>query len=101
VLASVRLLRVPPAIRRRTVGSPLARRFPKGEGHAIDLERIAINHTGRLREGGRGSEHKGSSQGGQFNRTWLTCDCGDNAATAFVVQHVGSVVWHIIRCNHS
>ena len=29
---------------------------PKPIGHAIDLERIAVNHTGRLSEGRRGSE---------------------------------------------
>ena len=53
---------------------------PKAIGRAIDLERIAVNHTGRLSEGGRGSEREGSSQGGQFHRFWLARDCGDNAA---------------------
>ena len=33
---------------------------PKAIGHAIDLERIAVNHTGRLSEGGTGSEREGS-----------------------------------------
>ena len=37
---------------------------PKAIGHAIDLERVAVNHTGGLSEGGRGSERKGSGQGG-------------------------------------
>ena len=53
---------------------------PKAIGHAIDLERIAVNHTGRLSEGGRGSEREGSSQGGQFHRFWLARDWGNNAA---------------------
>jgi hypothetical protein len=44
---------------------------PKAIGHAIDLERIAVNHTGRLSEGGRGSEREDSGQGGQFHRSWL------------------------------
>ena len=50
-------------------------------GHAIDLEGIAVNHTGRLSEGGSGSEREGSDQGGQFHRVWLMRDYGDNAAS--------------------
>ena len=54
-----------------SVGARLARLgrvdSPKAIGHAIDLERIAVNHTGRLSEGGRGSERDGCSQGGQFH----------------------------------
>ena len=50
---------------RPSVGARLARLgrvdSPKAIGHAIDLERIAVNHTGRLREGGRGSEREGLS----------------------------------------
>ena len=53
---------------------------PKAIGHAIDLERIAVNHTGRLSEGGRGSKREGNSQGGQFHRSWLARDWGNNAA---------------------
>ena len=68
-----------------SIGARLARLgrvdSPKPIGHAIDLERIAINHTGRLSEGGRGSEREGSSQGGQFHRSWLARDWGNNAAT--------------------
>jgi hypothetical protein len=55
---------------------------PKAIGHPINLERITVNHTGRLSEGGRGSEREGSSgQGGQFHRGWLARDWGNNAAT--------------------
>ena len=46
---------------RLSVGARLARLgrvdSPKAIGHAIDLEGIAVNHTGRLSEGGRGTEH--------------------------------------------
>jgi hypothetical protein len=49
----------------------------KATGHVIDLQRIAVNHTGRLSEGGRDSEREGSSQGGQFHRSWLARDWGD------------------------
>ena len=54
---------------------------PKAIGHAIDLERIAVNHAGRLSEGWRGGEREGSGQGEQLHRLWLACDCGDNAVT--------------------
>ena len=51
-----------------SIGARLARLGrvdpPKAIGHAIDPKRIAVNHTGRLSEDGRGSERKGSSQGG-------------------------------------
>ena len=51
-----------------SIGARLGRLWrvdsPKAIGHAIDLERIAVNHTGRLSEGGRGSEREGSGQGG-------------------------------------
>ena len=50
---------------RPSIGARLARLgrvdSPKAIGHAIDLERIAVNHTGRLSEGGRGSEREGLS----------------------------------------
>ena len=50
---------------RPSVGARLAElgrvNSPKAIGHAIDLERIAVNHTGRLSEGGRGSEREGLS----------------------------------------
>jgi hypothetical protein len=51
-----------------SIGARLARLgrvdSPKTISHAIDLERVAVNHTGGLSEGGRGSERKCSSQGG-------------------------------------
>ena len=51
-----------------SIGARLARLgrvdSPKAIGHAIDPERVAVNHTGGLSEGGRGSERKCSSQGG-------------------------------------
>jgi hypothetical protein len=53
---------------------------PKAIRHAIDLERIAINHAGRLSEGGRGSEREGSGQSEQFHQSWLAEDWGNNAA---------------------
>ena len=53
---------------------------PKVIGHAIDLERIAVNHAGRLSEGGRGNEREGRGQDRQFHRLWLARDCGDTAA---------------------
>jgi hypothetical protein len=70
--------------RRPSIGARLARLgrvdSPKAMGHAIDLERITIDHAGRLSEGGRGSEREGSDQGGQFHWVWLMRDYGDNAA---------------------
>jgi hypothetical protein len=54
--------------RRPSIGARLTRSgrvdSPKAIGHAIDPKRIAVNHTGRLSEDGKGSERKGSSQGG-------------------------------------
>jgi hypothetical protein len=51
-----------------SIGTRLARLgrvdSPKAIGHATDAERVAVNHTGGLSEGGRGSERKCSSQGG-------------------------------------
>jgi hypothetical protein len=47
---------------------------PKPIGHAIDLERIAVDHAGRLSEGGKGSERESSGQGRQFYRSWLAQD---------------------------
>jgi hypothetical protein len=42
--------------RRPSIGARLARSgrvdSPKAIGHAIDLERVAVNHMGRLSEGG-------------------------------------------------
>ena len=71
--------------RRPSIGARLARLgrvdSPKVIGHAIDLERIAVNYTGGLSEGGRGCEREGSSQGEQFHRLWLAGDWGNNAAT--------------------
>jgi hypothetical protein len=62
----------------------------KAIGQAIDLERIAINHTGRLSEGGRDCEREGGSQGEQFHR--LACNCGDRfRCPAFR----GAVSWHL------
>ena len=59
-----------------SVGARLGRLWrvdsPKAIGHAIDLERIAVNHAGRLSEGGRGSEREGSSQGGQGEKAVFT-----------------------------
>ena len=62
-------------------------------GPAIDLERIAVNHTGRLSDGGRGSEREGSSQGKELHRLWLTCDCGDSGAVSVVDRlHVDACI---------
>jgi hypothetical protein len=61
---------------------------PKAIGHAIDLERVAVNHAGRLSEGGRGNEREGSSQGGQFHRCWLARDWGNKAATDSAIRLV-------------
>ena len=53
---------------RPSIGARLARfgrvDSPRAIGHAIDLKRVAVNHTGGLSEGGRGGERKCSSQGG-------------------------------------
>jgi hypothetical protein len=79
-----------------SIGARLARLgrvdSPKAIGHAIDLERIAINHAGRLSEGGRDCEREGSSEGEQFHRLWLACNCGDRfRCPAFR----GAVSWHL------
>ena len=67
-----------------SIGARLARLgrvdSPKEIGHAIDLERIAVNHTGRLSEGGRGCEREGGGQGGELHWLWLARDWGNNAA---------------------
>jgi hypothetical protein len=74
---------------------------PKAIGHAIDLERIAIDHTGRLSEGGRGSEREGSSQGGQFHRSWVVGDWGNIAANkdwpARFWERPAQDVWEILK----
>ena len=53
---------------------------PQAIGHAIDLERIAINYADGLGKGWRSCKRKGSDQNGQFHRFWLARDWGNNAA---------------------
>jgi hypothetical protein len=53
---------------------------PKPIRHAIDLERIAINHADGLGKGWKCSKREGSGQSGQFHRLWLARDWGNNAA---------------------
>ena len=39
---------------------------PKAIGHAIDLERIAVNHTGRLSEGGEAASARAAARADSF-----------------------------------
>jgi hypothetical protein len=72
----------------RPAGHPSAHGWPdsgasipqKAISHAIDLERITINHADGLGKGWKCSEREGRYQNGQFHRFWLARDCGDNAA---------------------
>ena len=69
---------------RPSVGARLARfrcvDSPESIGHAVNLERIAINHADGLGKGWEGRKREGRGQNGQFHRFWLARDWGNNAA---------------------
>jgi hypothetical protein len=86
--------------RRPSIGARLARPgridSPKAIGHAIDLERIAINHTGRLSEGGRGSEREGAARVGSF----IGLDSGAAPVSRLPCQDspVGVIATVLVNC---
>jgi len=53
---------------------------PQAISHAIDPERITINHADGLGKGWEGRKQEGSGQDGHFHRFWLARDYGENAA---------------------
>jgi acyl-CoA reductase-like NAD-dependent aldehyde dehydrogenase len=53
---------------------------PQAISHAIDPERITINHADGLGKGWEGRKQEGSGQDGHFHPFWLARDYGENAA---------------------
>jgi len=70
---------------------------PQAISHAIDPERITINHADGLGKGWEGRKQEGSGQDGHFHPFWLARDYGENAAGRLLHPPGSTEVGKIVR----
>jgi hypothetical protein len=70
---------------------------PQAICHAIDPERITINHADGLGKGWEGRKQEGSGQDGHFHPFWLARDYGENAAGRLLHPPGSTEVGKIVR----